>query len=195
MSARDRIFQAAVELLNEESNVESITVRRIAERADVAIGAVNYYYRSKDHLLNEAVGAMMRAEAEKWVVPDAEQPGEPEARLRALLKQTSHIGMRFPQLLEIMVRFELEHGTFTVAEIVTPLLRELWAGERSEADIRLAALQLISSLQISFLRRVEVARFTGYRLEDASQLELVIDRLIDNILCRAGSGANNGDSK
>ena len=195
MSARERIFQAAVELLNEEPNTDAITVRRIAERADVGIGAVNYYYQSKDHLLNDAVGAMMRTEAAKWITPSAQEPSDPEARLRSLLKQTSLIGIRYPHLLELMIRFELEHGQFTVAEIVTPLLRELWGGERSEADIRLAAVQLISSLQISFLRRAEVARFTGYRLDDAAQLEQVIDRLIDNLLCIADNGANKGDLK
>lgn len=192
MNARERIFQAAVELLEQEKRTDAITVRRIAERANVGIGAINYYFPSKDHLLNEAVGAMMQAEAGRWIAPSTGEPSDPEARLRSLLKQTSQIGMRYPDLLEIMIRFQLEHGQFTVAETITPLLRELWLGKRSEAGIRLAAVQLISSLQIAFLRRDEVARLTGYRLDDPAQLEDVIDQLIDNILCRAGSGAIKG---
>ena len=64
MTAKDRIFQAAVDLLNEETNPDDITVRRIAERAGVGIGAVNYHFQSKDNLLNQAVGALMQAEAQ-----------------------------------------------------------------------------------------------------------------------------------
>ena len=197
--AKDRIFEAAVQLLDEEENIDAITVRRIAERAGVGIGAVNYHFQSKDNLLNLAVGAMMQDEAAKWLAPSMEQAGSPEARLRFLLKRTSLIGMRFPHLLEIAVRYDLEQGSFGAADTVVPLLRELWEGERSEADIRLAALQLISSIQILYLHRSDVTRFTGYNLDDSRQMEQMIDRLIDNMLCvsdsMSGVDAGKGDEK
>lgn len=199
MTAKDRIFEAAVELLGEEPNADAITVRRIAERAGVGIGAVNYHFQSKDNLLNQAVGALMQDEANKWLTPPADRAGGPVARLRALLKQTARVGMRYPHLLEIAVRYDLEQGPFTAADVVVPLLRELWEGERSEADIRLVALQLLVSIQALYLRRDAVARFTGYRIGDADQMEQIIDRLIDNLLCGASAGADSsageGDMK
>jgi AcrR family transcriptional regulator len=182
LEARQRILEAAIELLSEEPDAGKITVRRIAERAGVGIGAINYHFQTKDNLLNEAVSSLMMTEAEHWLQPPAETPDDPEERLRALLKQTSLIGVRYPHLLEISVRYELEHGQFSVAALVVPLMREIAAGGTPEADIRLAAAQLIASTQVIFLRRAEVARFAGLNIADPAQVEAIIDRLVDNIV-------------
>ena len=114
------------------------------------------------------------------------------ARLRALLTHTARIGLRYPHLLEIAVRYDLEQGDFTAAHTVVPLLRELWEGKRSEAEIRLAALQLLVSIQTLYLRRDEAARFTGFRLDDADDMERLVNQLIDNMLCLHKSGAESG---
>ena len=66
LNAKERILQAAIELLAE---FETITVRQIAERAEVGIGSINYHFQSKDNLLNEAVGRMMGDQAARWYEP------------------------------------------------------------------------------------------------------------------------------
>jgi TetR/AcrR family transcriptional regulator, regulator of cefoperazone and chloramphenicol sensitivity len=199
MTAKDSIFEAAMALLDEETNPDAITVRQIAERAGVGIGAINYHFQSKDNLLNQAVGALMQVEADKWLAPAADMPDDALGRLRALLTHTARLGLRYPHLLEIAVRYDLEQGDFAAARTIVPLLRELWAGERSEEEIRLAALQLLSSIQVLYLRREAVARFTGYRLETTEEVEQMVNHLIDNLLCLhklgAESGAKTGDPK
>ena len=141
----------------------------------------------------------MQAEAGRWLAapveePDAEGPDadDPVARLRSLLTHTARIGLRYPHLLEIAVRYDLEQGDFAAAHTVVPLLRELWEGKRSESEIRLAALQLLVSIQALYLRRDETARFTGFRLVDADDMEQLVNRLIDNMLCLHKSGAGSG---
>ena len=57
---REKIIHAATELLGELSDVEKVTVRQIAERADVAIGSINYHFKSRDNLLGIAVGDIDR---------------------------------------------------------------------------------------------------------------------------------------
>lgn len=39
--ARERIIKAATEILNEVSDIDTITVRQIAERAGVGTGSIN----------------------------------------------------------------------------------------------------------------------------------------------------------
>ena len=62
LDPRERILQAAIAILGEEADPESITVRQIAARAEVGTGLINYHFGSKDALLNEAIGTLMQAE-------------------------------------------------------------------------------------------------------------------------------------
>ncbi|MGO1033510.1 TetR/AcrR family transcriptional regulator, partial [Clostridioides difficile] len=39
-------------LLNEVDDIEEITVRKIAERANVGVGLINYHFKTKDNLLS-----------------------------------------------------------------------------------------------------------------------------------------------
>ena len=180
--ARERILRATIELLDSGHDPERLTVRQIAARAGVAVGAINYYYRSRDRLLNEAVNTLMQEEAARW--SGARQVGErdPAAQLRALLRQTSLLGMRYPHLLEVSVRYELEQGRFSVAEMILPLLRAI-APQAGEVQLRLTAVQLVGTLQLLFLRRDEVRRFINVDPTDEAQLDPILDTLLENVLC------------
>ncbi len=62
---RDRILVATLECF-ERFGVEGTTVRRIADLAQVNVAAVNYYFGSKDRLVDEALAASLNQ-----VFPDA----------------------------------------------------------------------------------------------------------------------------
>ena len=53
-STEQRILMTAIDCINEEG-INKVTVRMIAERADVNVAAVNYYFRSKDRMMHEAM--------------------------------------------------------------------------------------------------------------------------------------------
>jgi TetR/AcrR family transcriptional regulator, regulator of cefoperazone and chloramphenicol sensitivity len=50
--ARSRIIEAAAEIIGREKNL-NLTIRDIAARAGVNIASINYYFRSKENLLEE----------------------------------------------------------------------------------------------------------------------------------------------
>jgi AcrR family transcriptional regulator len=58
-SAKDKIFQAAMELVTKGKTEQQITTREIASKAGVNLALVNYYYQSKENLLSQVVGTMM----------------------------------------------------------------------------------------------------------------------------------------
>ncbi|MDW0071950.1 TetR/AcrR family transcriptional regulator [Clostridioides difficile] len=57
--ARERIIEVTLNLLNEVDDIEEITVRKIAERANVGVGLINYHFKTKDNLLSTAIGDVM----------------------------------------------------------------------------------------------------------------------------------------
>ncbi len=59
LSPRQRILEAVVTCI-EQDGVNNLTTRRIAEQAGTNIAAINYYFRSKDLLVTEALAMTLR---------------------------------------------------------------------------------------------------------------------------------------
>lgn len=181
-AARERIITAMTALLSEGADPASVTVRQIAERANVSLGSINYYFQSKDNLLNEAVGALMMQEAGAWLQPAQDVGADPVIRLKNLLKETSRIGARFPRLLQVAVTHEIQHGNFGTALMIVPLLREVFGAEKTEMDLRLIALQMLVPLQVASLRVAAFQMYAGIDVLDERQRDAMIDTLIDNLI-------------
>jgi len=58
-NTEQKILATAIDCINEEG-INKVTVRMIAERAGVNVAAVNYYFRSKDRMMQEAMELAMK---------------------------------------------------------------------------------------------------------------------------------------
>lgn len=54
LSTKDKILHKTLDLIKKDG-IENITIRKIAKEADVNIALINYYFGSKDNLINEAI--------------------------------------------------------------------------------------------------------------------------------------------
>jgi TetR/AcrR family transcriptional regulator, regulator of cefoperazone and chloramphenicol sensitivity len=75
LSPRERILEAVVTVI-EKDGFDSLTTRKIAEQAGVNIASINYYFRSKDLLVEEALAMTLRNMMEDIdsLVADAGKP-------------------------------------------------------------------------------------------------------------------------
>jgi AcrR family transcriptional regulator len=181
LDPKKRILQAAIALLNEQEP-ESITIRKIAERAGVGIGLINYHFQSKDRLLNEAVGGSMAEATSRWLNANEDEYPDPVLRLKNLLKETSSIGARFPALLRIAISYELQHGTFAVPQLILPILREIFGPVKKEKELRLLAFQLVTAMQVAAFRNEAFGNYIGIDLFNEEQRNRTIDILVESIL-------------
>jgi len=80
---RERLVEGARQLLHAQG-VENTTIADIADAADVPVGNVYYYFKTKDEL----VGAAITAHAEEVVasLAELEQHRTPKARLKAFVR-------------------------------------------------------------------------------------------------------------
>jgi AcrR family transcriptional regulator len=182
LAARERILRATVEILTEGVVGETITVRQIAGRARVGVGAINYHFESKGHLLNEAVLVTMREVANGWLEPLANHEVEPVARLRRMIKETARIAAANPELSRISIRHDLLQGDLTTPSLLLPVLREIFGRAADETSLRLIAFQLIASTQVAFLRAGVFGSYAGVDLLDDRQRDACIDALIDQLI-------------
>lgn len=58
---REKILNCTVELIKERNgNVEDVTIRTIARRANIGVGLTNHYFKSKDLLIEECVDTIFK---------------------------------------------------------------------------------------------------------------------------------------
>lgn len=81
---RDAILRAVLELAAERG-LSSLTVRALAARAGVAVGAVNYHFGSKEAAVEAAYAFVTGRLREAF--SELEGAGEPEARLRRFARR------------------------------------------------------------------------------------------------------------
>ncbi|WP_170319548.1 TetR/AcrR family transcriptional regulator [Polyangium spumosum] len=99
--ARERIMEAAIEVVAREG-IESLTVRAIAQRAGVNVAAINYYFGSKERLveavlartLENGLGGQLR---ELDACIEAER-GDVRVALERFVRELLPDAVRYPRL-------------------------------------------------------------------------------------------------
>ncbi|MFD9301652.1 TetR/AcrR family transcriptional regulator [Streptomyces sp. NPDC060048] len=173
---RERLAAAAARVLHEQG-VEKTTIADIAHAADVPLGNVYYYFKTKDQLVEAAIDA--HAQTLAGLITALDALPTPQARLKALL--AGWVGQR-----EITARHGCPTGTLAseldkrddgLDQALAKVMRVLldWAEQQFLAlgrttDARELAVALIASYQgISLLtntfRDPELMATEGRRLE------------------------------
>jgi AcrR family transcriptional regulator len=138
---RQRILDIALGLL-EERDYERISVREVAESADVALATLYRYFPSKDHLFAEAL-----VQWASTLGPDLTRrplTGTTAAeRVEGALQRAARAFERRPQLARLLMRFETSDEPFA-HEVLTRL-------DSATSDVY---LELLGDLPVDEARRV-----------------------------------------
>jgi AcrR family transcriptional regulator len=172
---RHKLIQAALQLLTIEPELSKITTRRIAAQAGLAPGLVNYYFHSKEALLNEAVGSAVAAAAQQQIQPASTETGSARQRLHTLLLDTSRMVVQYQRFTRVTISHEILNSQFGVPLTIIPLLREIFGLRYSENELRLIAFQLVIPLQVAYLRAEAFQSYSGISLTNADKIETLID--------------------
>lgn len=152
-SIRDRIFLATLECI-ERDGLDSMTVRGIAKQAQVNSAAINYYFGTKDRLVDQVLTRTLRegldGSLDEFEQIIAAKGGDIRAGLVDFLNLFFGQMLNWPRLAEAQLHEALTHQNYDspailetnsflsrFLEIVRPILPE-----RSEAEHRNAVLQL-----------------------------------------------------
>ena len=173
---RERLASAAARVLHEQG-VEKTTLADIAQVAEVPVGNVYYYFKTKDQLVEAAIGVHERELDEMTAALDA-LPA-PHERLKALVR--GWVGQR-----ELAARYGCPTGTLAseldkrsdgLDAAVARLMRRLldWIErqfhELGRADARELAVALLAAYQgiallTNTLRDPDLMTAEGHRLEN-----------------------------
>lgn len=182
--AKEKILNAVVTLLLEHKDAAKITNRQIAALAGVNSALINYYYQSKENLMDKAVEVCLNSIAGR-MFENADASVPPKERLRRMIKTISTFMFENYQLSSIAVISELKSGSFATTRILLPILKEIFGESKSEAALKLTALQIVSPMQVIFLNAKAYADYLYEDIYDEAARNRLLDRMIDNVFHEA----------
>jgi AcrR family transcriptional regulator len=178
---RQRLVEGARRVLHQQG-VEKTTIADIAQAAEVPVGNVYYYFKTKDELVQAAIDA--QAHAIRSALASFDRHRTPKARLKAFLKLIT-------TQRELAARYGCPHGTLC-SELnkrdddlgrATPILMQLWidwAEQQFRAmgrrDARDLAVALIASYQ-GIMLLTNTFRQPELIVREARRLDRWIDSL------------------
>lgn len=181
IETREMILRTVQEMLQEGTAVGDVTVRRIAERAKIGIGTINYHFHSKDKLISDAVSGLINAMATDLMTQNPPE-ADPKARLKQFLLTTADLSVQNYELSRVQVAYDMDQGDLSICYYIIPILKEIYKGTKSETEIRLLAVVLIATMQSLLLKKDAFFRYSGFDLQNREQREEAIDLLLKNII-------------
>ncbi|MGG3307435.1 TetR/AcrR family transcriptional regulator [Paenibacillus lautus] len=117
---KEKILQTTLDVIKREG-FESVTIRKIASRSDANIALVNYYFGSKDKLINEAIKGLLIGFRDTFDVLDHVSV-PPKERLKLFLTRYVQVIQQYPELVlhtiaagSAMFASQHEYGEFLQA--------------------------------------------------------------------------------
>jgi AcrR family transcriptional regulator len=187
LSVEDRIVQAAIECI-ERYGIQGATNRKIAALAGVNNAAINYYFRSKEVLVERCMRVTLD-NAFDWE-DIANLPGRTaRERCAAIFNDLIQGGINYPGLTRSHFFDLISQGNYQslavekLNEFVENLAKDLdQKGAGLEAnELRLACVQITSAAMMVILAPQLFAPF-GFDLRDPATRHSFVNRLVDRLL-------------
>jgi AcrR family transcriptional regulator len=179
---RERIISATIQLLNELPDVEKITVRLVAQRAEVGVGLINYHFHTRDNLISLAIGSIMADMATGLGRSGINHDESGEERLRSMLKSLYTFAEQHEKFIQFLLTHGIAKGDLDAALYLIPMLKEIYPQKKDEIQLRIIALQILLPIQVASINPSAFRHFTGIDLHDVKQRDAYIDTLVDNML-------------
>lgn len=179
--AKKRILDTVVAAMQGNENIEKLTNRQIAERAGVNSALINYYFKSKENLLLEAVNICMGNLFEE-IIQTTSIEDDPLIRLKLMIKGIVSLGYQHYPLVKISITNELSDGGVSTNKMIQPILKEIFQDRKSMYELKIIAAQLLLPLQILFLNADHYQNYLQKDLKTATaEQELLVETIFKNL--------------
>ncbi len=177
---KEKIIAQTIDLIRESNGLtEKITIRKIAEKANVGIGLINHYFGTKEKLIGECVERIIGG------VIGAFRPALVEGEdsigtTKRVAKQVMDFLMENPEISKISILGDMtepqeaDNTMGTVRGFGTRL-----SGGDMQSYHKRNAFMMTAAMQVAFLRKDVLRRTLGVDFYDKAQRDAFIDDLIE----------------
>lgn len=180
---KEKLLNAAAELMNECSDSSEVTSRAISERAGVRLSMINYCFGSREALLFETFSRNEKdyrddPKIKSIILSDI----SPKEKLRKLHYTAAEFLVKEYKFTKAVTRFVLLNRDLSKEPSSLPFIRAHFGERKSEEECRVIAYELSSMMQLVICRLEDFSEFSGIDLRDREQLHRFIDMRIDMLL-------------
>lgn len=172
------ILQTAETLILEsDGDAEQVTIRQIAERANISVGLVNYYFSSKAKLIEACVQRMIGGVVGSFV-PKLPPDVERAERLGKVAAQVADYLDQHPQISRISILGDMSAPSCKDNTIKTAYgFSKTVSRDVADADALIRSFCLTAILQSAFLRKEVLKDCIGVDWADETQREAFLLRV------------------
>lgn len=185
--AKEKIIRATTQLINDESDMNNISMRLIAKTAGLNVSSINYYFQTKDNLIQESIRIRGIRVIKRWFDVASTLNVDPVSKLRIFMKNLGEFYARHPNVMKILTHNEVfkyvQDDTLTAMEygLVLPLLKEIFP-EKSEGEIKLVISTVIGGMAIAFMRAIYYPHYNPFDFFDKVERDKYCNTLVDYML-------------
>jgi AcrR family transcriptional regulator len=187
-SVENKIIDAAIACVD-RYGIQGTTNRKIAAIAGVNSAAINYYFRSKEALVQKVMQVTLHNAFDRSEI-EAVPEGPAKERAYAVFIHLLEGGVNFPGITRAHFYDLIANGNSAspvvekFSDFIGYLIDDLQAhgAELSREELQLACLQISTSVVMMVLTpRLFETKF-GFSMEDESSRQVYLRRLIDKLL-------------
>lgn len=173
-NTKEKLILATIILLTTSQDPTQITARQIVAEAKTNLAMINYCFKSKESLMNIAIGRIISSSANGFKVVSDEGITLKE-QLKRMLYNLCEITVSYSQFTKISITHILLQDEITLPLDILPIIKEYFNAKKSETECRIIAYQMISFMQLIFLRSEEFMKYSGINIFNAEQRNNLID--------------------
>lgn len=180
---KDKLVDAAFELMEKAEDPMAVTSREIAARADVKPAMINYCFGSRENLIYNAfqkqyLNFLKDKEVEKVINSDL-PPDQVLKRLHYVVADCLVKNHTFTKAITGFVLFKRDLGQESFS---FNYVKKAYKGRKTDAECKLIAYELSTMMQLIIYRKDDIKRDFGIDLDDEEQLRHYIDMRVDLLL-------------
>jgi len=170
MEIKEKIISATIEIIQEGYDISDITIRKIAKRADIGVGLINYHFQSKENLINITTRTFINSIIAGW--KDVLTPPKSDSKVELLtnmFQASAEFLATYPKISRISILNDytnpnLHDNTMATLNGVLPILKSFDSVKAIEAGIDVIAL-----IQWKFLRNDITKEIVGFDFFNTDQ--------------------------
>lgn len=180
-NVKEQLIEATLELINTADEPGNITARQIAGKANVNLAMINYYFSSKDDLISQAIGKTIESSANKWKnMLQLDMP--PKEKLRLMLYELTDMVVKQSRFTRVSIMHIITQQEITQPYYILPILKDFYVGRKSEFECKVIAYEIISFLQLIFMRSKDFYKYCGADILDQKTRHNLIDMQVELFL-------------
>lgn len=187
-STRENILKATLELINEEG-IDSITIRKVAARANTNIALINYHFKSKENLLDQVIREYLLSKF-KNVFNLLEEPDVlPKVKLKNFLVNYANcllenVDIFKKALLTGKMVFNSQHDfviflTSLGFNKLQKVISEI-TGEKDPLKLTFYMFQIAGGIIFPIIATPVLNEEVGFTILSKKNIEIYVDTLISN---------------